>query len=229
VRAIELPSRKWILIAMRTRLALLVLAALLLGACDAGRTPDRAAPGRGSTPSSATGPEPEATAEADRGERAATEPPREKVVFRNVARVGPELRRAIADLKRIHVWRELTSHLYQIDLSVKPGRGNVPKDRHLADARFWRVRYGDNDELRAVFCWVRFFPAAISDDLSRWGSYYDEGLTARVPPSERQMWASILGHELFHCPPRGGKTRPEAAALVWEQRILGKMAASGIE
>jgi hypothetical protein len=202
------------------------LVALTLAGCDGTATsPDEAAPG---APAASATPEVEACSEPERGERAASEP-HEKIVFRKVGGVGPELRRAIADLKHIGVWKELTSHLYQIDLSVKAGRANVPGDRHLADARFWRVRYGTDDELLAIFCWVRFFPAAIADDLLRWRSYYDQGLTARVPPTGRQLWASIMGHELFHCPPRGPKTRPEPAALAWEQRIMEKLTAAGIE
>lgn len=164
----------------------------------------------------------------DAGERAPSERHR-KVVFRRMAGQKARIRHAIADLKRIGAWWEVTGHLYQIDLSVKAGRKNVPRDRHLADARFWRVRYGEDDRLVAIFCAVRFFPSAIHADLERWRSLYAEGLTSRVPPTVRQLWAGILAHELFHCPPQGRKTRPEPAALAWEQEVVSRLAGAGIE
>jgi hypothetical protein len=142
-----------------------------------------------------------------------------------------EVTRAIADLKQVGFWRRLTVHLYRIDLVVKPGRASVPEDRHLADARFWRatIAHGTYDYPTGRFCGIRFFPAAMADDLYRWRSLYAQGLTGRPPPSERSFWAGILGHELSHCPDRGGDTAPEAVALAWERRILERLASAGIE
>ena len=199
---------------MRRALVTFALVSLLLASCDGESVFDSA--GTSPTPQAAPtsrehGPIGRGIGSRE-GERAATIPPRTEVVFNEVVGAGSELRRAIDDLKAIGVWRELTSHLYQIDLSVKSGRGNVPADRHLAGTRrFWRspIAYGTYDYPRGIFCWVRFFPAAMEDDLFRWRSYYEQGFTGRAPPTRRQFWAGIMGHELFHCPERGGKTRPE--------------------
>lgn len=141
-----------------------------------------------------------------------------------------EVEQAIADLKAVGLWEPLTKHLYRIDLRVRPGGDRVPKDGHLADARFWRatVGRGTYDYPEGRFCWVRFFPAAMKADLERWRSYHSGGLLPEAPPSERRFWAAILGHELSHCPRRGSDTAPEDVAMEWERRILDALAAAGV-
>jgi hypothetical protein len=217
---------------MRSLLTTLVIVSTVLIACDGRSAFDEASPlpSVAATPTDAPGP----VEGAEQGERAVTIPKPGRIVFHEVGIFAFEIRRAIADLKRVGVWKELTSHIFQIDLSVRSGRENIPKDDHLADARFWRAPMvlgteGVGGEQLGIYCWVRFFPSAMVQDLYRWRSLYDQGMTGRVPPSRRQFWASILGHELYHCPEAGKKTRPEPAALAWEQRILDKLAASGIE
>jgi hypothetical protein len=44
--------------------------------------------------------------------------------------------RAIADLKGLGLWGELTRHLERLRLRARPGRANVPRDAHLADSLY---------------------------------------------------------------------------------------------
>jgi hypothetical protein len=114
---------------------------------------------------------------------------------------------------------------------VKSGEASVPNDRHLADARFWKqeIAHGTYDYPEGSFCWIRLFPAAMNEDLERWRSYFEQGVLAEPPPTERQFWAAILGHELSHCPRRGENTAPEEVALEWEHRILAALRTHGPE
>jgi hypothetical protein len=206
---------------------LLLCLSLLSLNCDGRSAFDDARPNRRAAPR-APGENPPSVAREKRG---VSVPARSKVLFHELGGSDEEIRTAITDLKRIDVWHELTDHLHQIDVKVEPGRANVREDRHLADARFWRqpVGYGTFDYPLGVFCQIRFFPAAMKDDIYRWTSYYRQGLTGRTPPTMRQFWASIMGHELFHCPAQGSRTRPEPGALAWEARILDALQASRIE
>lgn len=162
--------------------------------------------------------------------RAPRIPPRPKVYFRG--REGrAEVHRAIADLKEVGLWRPLTEHLYRIEVLVRAGAGAVPEDGHLADARFTKTLIGSGtfDYPLGSYCIIRFYPTAMLSDLARWNSYYERGLTGLVPPSHRQFWASIVGHELSHCPQRGITPTPEPVALAWERRVREALVSAGIE
>lgn len=207
---------------MRTTAAL-VACALLVAACTPATDHD-APPGRAAATETPLEP-------PVRSERAPRIPRRAKVTLGEMGGRGGDLRRAISDLKAVGVWHRLTDHLYGISIHVRPGESRVPEDRHLADARFWRapIARGTYRYPVGAFCWIRFFPAAIEDDRQRWVAYYSQGLTLAPPPTERQFWASILGHELAHCPAHGADTAPESAALRWERKIVELLASAGIE
>ena len=198
-----------------------------LSACDE-LLPETVAPRDGARSS---GPAPSPPPQGERAERVPSVPTRPKVYFGEMGGSRAEVEGAIADLKTVGLWDDLTKHLYRIDLKVRPGESGVPEDRHLADARFLRAQIarGTFDYPKGAYCWIRFFPAAMSDDLVRWNSYYDQGLTPDPPPTERQFWGSILGHELSHCPQKGTETSPEDVALSWESRVLEALRSAGVE
>jgi hypothetical protein len=128
---------------------------------------------------------------------------------------------AIKDLKALGFWRRLTKNLYVVSVGSRPGRQYVPEDGHLAEARAFP--YLDDDG-GGRLCDITFFPTAIDDDLRLQTEYYDEGLLERAPPSVREFWVSILGHELAHCLPhqKDGQPAlsPEPVAMDWEERVL---------
>jgi hypothetical protein len=132
------------------------------------------------------------------------------------------IRRAVEDVRAIGFWRELTGHLYVVELDSRPGRANVPPDGHLADAYYTGVvdRRGAGG-----LCDVMFFPTAIDDDLLRWRTYHSQGLLPEEPPTMRRFWASLLAHELAHC---GRGRRGEAYARDWEQRARDSLEEAGI-
>lgn len=195
-----------------------------LSACDE-MLPETVAPSDPAT-SAATPP-----SKAERAERVPSLPRRPKVYLGEMGGARSEVKRAIADLKTVGLWDQLTKHLYRIDVKVRPGESSVPEDRHLADARFWKaaIARGTYDYPRGSYCWVRFFPAAMNEDLVRWNSYYAQGLTPDPPPTVRQFWGSIFGHELSHCPRKGTETSPEEVALAWERRVLAAFRSAGVE
>jgi hypothetical protein len=122
--------------------------------------------------------------------------------------------RAIADLKRLGFWGDLTDHLYVLKISSRPGPDRIPDDGHLADA-FLTAQI---DETTAgSLCDVMFFPDAMVADLARYEDYYNRGLLPDPTPTLRQFWASILGHELAHCLDHG---RGEPTAERWEKKVL---------
>ncbi len=130
--------------------------------------------------------------------------------------------RAIRDLRAISFWEDLTRELFVVSLNVRPGRRFVPQDAHLADAfRTLDIR----GRHAGVLCDVTFYPTAMSDDLARWRSYYQRGLIAEPPPTERQLWAAILAHELAHCLKKGNG---EKAAQGWEERALAALRRAGL-
>ena len=120
--------------------------------------------------------------------------------------------RAIADLKGLGLWGELTRHLERLQLRVRPGRANVPRDAHLADSL-----YRSAGAAGRRLCRVTFYPRAMRDDLARQRSYHSEGGLAQAPPEMDQFWAMILAHELTHCRDRH---RSEKVALRVEARVL---------
>ena len=129
------------------------------------------------------------------------------------------VQRAIRDLKRLDLWGPLTHHLYVINLGSRLGRDDVPRDGHLADAYVTGVV---EEEGAGALCDIMFFPTAVTDDLARWRTYYANGYIDDPPPSLRQLWASLLAHELGHCVegPRG-----ERVAEKWERRAMDRFEA----
>jgi hypothetical protein len=130
---------------------------------------------------------------------------------------------AVRDLKRIGLWDDLTDHLFVIEIQSRAGRAEVPDDKHLADA-FLSATIEEGGS--GGFCSIMFYPTAISDDLRKWRRYYEEGFHPEQPPTLRQFWSSILGHELGHC----FKGQPgEDVAEHWEAKVLAALRAANIE
>jgi hypothetical protein len=130
------------------------------------------------------------------------------------------VRQAVRDLKRLDLWHPLTDHLYVIEIGSRLGRESIPRDGHLADAYVTGLV---EEEGSGALCDIMFFPTAITDDLTRWQSYYAGGYLDTPPPSSlRQFWASLLAHELGHCMegPRG-----ERVAERWEHRAFRRFEA----
>lgn len=136
------------------------------------------------------------------------------------------VRDAIADVKRIGLWRRLTRHLYIVRVGSRPGVTDVPGDRHLADAYLW----GQIDAGGAGgVCDIMFYPRAVKDDLDRAAGYYAQGL-GEAPPTLGDLWAAVLAHELAHCLPHHNKRglprlAPESVAEKWEARALARLQA----
>jgi hypothetical protein len=148
-------------------------------------------------------------------ERPPTRPRQARVHFLAAGEPARRLRQAEQDLKRVGLWDDLTTHLYEVKVAIRPGRSDIPSDRHLADAYPSAVAapggYGS-------LCDIVFYPAAISSDLERWRRYHADGVLAQIPPSTlRQYWGSILAHELAHCLGHG---RGETVARRWERTAL---------
>ncbi|MFN2526588.1 MAG: hypothetical protein ABR505_10075 [Actinomycetota bacterium] len=131
---------------------------------------------------------------------------------------------AVASLKEIELWRRLTRHLYIVRLGSRPGVGDVPDDRHLADA-YLRAQIDEGGA--GGVCDIMFYPRALKDDLQRATDYYSQGLGG-PPPALEDFWAAILAHELAHCLPyktKKGVAReaPEPLAERWEARVLRRL------
>jgi hypothetical protein len=125
---------------------------------------------------------------------------------------------AVADLKAIGLWDDLTNHLYVVNVQSRPGPSNIPDDRHLADA-FLTAQV--DEEGSGGLCSIMFFPAAVRAEYAELLAYAAEQPTYE-PPSLRHFWASILGHELGHC----FKGQPgEDVARRWEHRVLEELSA----
>jgi hypothetical protein len=209
------------------RAVVILASALAFAACDGSETRPSASP-QASSPSGPAAGVPE---RAERAARVPSIPHRSKVYFGAMEGSRAEVTRAIEDLKTVDLWEPLTEHLYRIDLRVRAGEEDVPQDAHLADARFWKsdIAHGTYRYPKGAFCRIRFFPAAMEADLVRWSSYFARGLLTDAPPTIRQFWAAILGHELSHCPAKGTDTTPEEVALAWERRVLAALRAAGVE
>ncbi|MFN2390285.1 MAG: hypothetical protein ABR575_11880 [Actinomycetota bacterium] len=180
------------------------LAALLLaGACASGGTSDPTAR-RSASPSA-----------SEPAERRPTQPRGAFVDNIALGESRADARRAVADLKALGFWDDLTDHLFVVQIGSRLGRTNVPEDGHLADA----CLTGLVDERGSGgFCDIMFFPTAMADDLARWDSYHERGLMPDPPPTWRQFWASILAHELAHCLRHGKGGEPLSEE--YEQRVL---------
>jgi hypothetical protein len=120
------------------------------------------------------------------------------------------IKRGIADVKKLGLWKRLTKHLHVAKINAYGGRHNTPSDGHLADA-FPGVMEGSDEEL-GLSCDVVFYMAAIAKEvrLSR------QGVLVRNRPNLRITYASIVAHELAHClrGPHG-----EKVARRWEYKV----------
>lgn len=122
---------------------------------------------------------------------------------------------AVRDLKAIGLWRDLTRHLYAVQLSTRRGPDRVPSDEHLADAVYTSLA----DEGGAGgLCDIVLFSTAIAADRRRQADYFAAGRLPRPPPSLRHFWGSLVAHELAHCLGDVGLGEPGARA--WERRAL---------
>lgn len=141
------------------------------------------------------------------------------VVVENIAQGKSDERvaRAIKDLKDVNLWLALTRHLYKVKFDSRLGAVNVPDDGHLADAI---LTAAFDDHAQGRLCDVMFFPNAIAQDLDRWRLYYEQGATSHPAPTLRELWASVMAHELGHCFPGGPG---EKFARKWERRTLRRM------
>jgi hypothetical protein len=188
------------------RIAALGLVALvLLSACDNDSDPE---------PQPQPNPQSESPGPA---ERARTNPTKPRIdnVAQGLSR--RELARALRDLRRLGVWKRLTKHLYAIQIDSRLGLDTAPDDGHLADA-YSTVLVEEGS--RGLYCDLMFWPSAIRADLARWKGYWANGQIDREPPTLRQYWAALLGHELAHClPGRHG----EDLASDWEERIVERL------
>jgi hypothetical protein len=136
----------------------------------------------------------------------------------NIVAVGPAkalVTEAVADLKKLGYWKELTDDLYVLKIGSRSGRASVPEDGHLADA--FLTGQIDDDGGSGALCDIMFFPTAMSDDLVRYAEYYAQGLLPDPTPTVREFWVSILAHELAHCLEHG---KGEPIAESWEKKVL---------
>ena len=124
------------------------------------------------------------------------------------------VKRAVADLKKLHFWKPLTKHVVEVNIRTRPGVDRIPRDGHLADALL-NAQLGRN---KGRVCDIVIYSEALVQDVDRQLGYYYEGRLGASPPSLRQFWAVILAHEMAHCTPRGQKG--EAFSTIWERRIL---------
>ena len=116
---------------------------------------------------------------------------------------------AIADLKRLGFWRRLTRGLYVINIGSRLSRHAQPQKNHLANA----FASGVMDEGGSgAYCDIMFFPSVMKTSLEGWrrGTSAPAHVDVDDPaPTMRQLWASVLAHELVHCRATGNG---EAAA-----------------
>lgn len=127
-------------------------------------------------------------------------------------RTHPAMSGAVAEIKRLHLWRKMTSHLTRLHIRARPGKSAVPRDRHLADSLYRPTR-----QIDGRFCRVTFYPRAMRDDLAKQRYYYVQDRLPAEPPAMDDFWVAILAHELTHCRDHG---RTEKASLRVEHRVL---------
>ena len=131
--------------------------------------------------------------------------------------------RAIRTLKRLGFWDDLTGSLDFVIVRTRSGARRIPQDGHLADSLF-TVYIGPGPD--GLVCDVVIFSRALSDDVVLQSTYYEQGTLESLPPSLRQFWAEILGHELAHCTDKGQEG--EKRSTRWEHRILAAMGVSRV-
>lgn len=105
------------------------------------------------------------------------------------------------------MWRRLTKHLGGMTLKAYNGTYRVPPDRHLADSIYTVAPNARGD--MGLYCDVVFFSVAMSRETVRLGRYYDLGYLDDRPPNLRELYASVVAHELGHC--QEGRKGEEAA------------------
>lgn len=128
----------------------------------------------------------------------------------------PRIRRAVADLKTVRMWRRLTRQLAVIQIQARSGRARVPSDGHLADAYWTAVVEPD---VVGGLCSISFYPAAVAADRRRSRALFARRLGPPLPRA-RLFWASLLAHELAHCLP--GQPG-ERTARRWERRAVAQL------
>ena len=190
---------------MSRLLRLVLVAALLAGACTQGSEADPTA-ARSDAPSPSPAPSP-----------SVINPP--GVFVANVAfgRSKRRVRTAVRDLKAMGLWRPLTRHLFMVKFGSRLGAVNIPDDGHLADAV---LTVAEDARGAGALCDVLFFPNSLAQDLDRWRLYYSHAAIADPPPTLRQLWGAVAAHELGHCLPGGPGER---VARRWESKALAKL------
>jgi hypothetical protein len=200
-------------------ISLAVAASLILGACSGSSAPPRA--DRGKRPTTATPSE-----FPEEGRTKKRQPTRPELRIDNQGHTRADrgrVARAIRTLKALGFWDDLTDHLYSVVVRTRPGERRKPADGHLADSLF-TVRIGPGPD--GLVCDVVIFSEALADDVVLQNSYYAQGSLSSPPPTLRQFWAVILGHELAHCTDKGQKG--EKRSTRWEKRILRAMGAGRV-
>ena len=138
--------------------------------------------------------------------------PRATVTIKGGPLTHPAMSDAVAEIKRLHLWRRMSSHLTRLRIRARPGVSAVPQDRHLADSLYRPTRRTDGR-----YCQVTFYPRAMRDDLAKQRYYYSQDRLPLEPPTMDEFWVAILAHELTHC---RDHNRTEKIALEVERRVL---------
>lgn len=205
------------------RLITLGIAAVFLGAtaCEEVRTnppvAEESSSVRPGTPGPSRSPEkPKKSDDRRRRKRRHTRPQRVPVTNLGLTRADRKrVDQAVADLKELGFWPELTKHVVHVRIATRPGPERIPTDGHLADALM-------NVQLEprpGYVCEIMIFSDALANDVTSQLNYYFDGRLSTRPPTLRQFWAVILAHEVAHCSPKGQKG--EELSTEWEQRVLG--------
>lgn len=190
-------------------------AALIAAGCSDDVHPRAGAEDRRPTPGNA----PEETSPRQPKQRKKTRPLRLRID--NLGQTRGDRARvegSIRILKRLGFWDDLTEHLDFVVVRTRPRESRIPEDGHLADS-LYTVDIGPGPD--GLVCDVLIFSEALENDVALQASYYEQGSLDAPPPSLRQFWAVIVGHELAHCTDKGqeGEKRPTR----WERRILEAM------
>lgn len=150
-------------------------------------------------------------------ERKETQPEKTRVMHATRRAARRLTRRAVADLKAMGYWDDLTKKIDWIRISSREGPGSIPSDGHLGDS-LWTYYRDDATGNWGDLCDVVLYTPAIKHDVARQGAYYSQGRLEHPPPTLDQFWAVLLAHELAHCSARGQKG--EAYSTRWETRVL---------
>lgn len=147
--------------------------------------------------------------------RGRTHPPRVEITNLGLTKEDhKQVDQAVADLKELGFWRDLTKHVVHVKIATRPGLERIPEDGHLADA----IQNVQLDPRPGFVCDIVIFSEALANDVTDQMGFYLDGRISTQPPTLRQFWAVILAHEVGHCSPKGQKG--EAHSTKWEQRVL---------